>query len=122
MNNTFGGWGVAGVDDTTAGAGGQDWSWLAPLTAGLTGNLVDPVREANVLRAQLRDAIARGLPISQVEKIRARLEAAERRASIADDRVRSTRVWTQIGQAAAIAGVAVLVLGGAAITVRMLRR
>ena len=103
-------------------ASSPDWSWLAPLTAGLTGNLVDPVREANVLRAQLNDAIVRGRPVLEIEKLRGRLEAAERRAAVAMDRETTRRVWNQVGMAAAIAGIALVVVGGVVLTAKVVRR
>lgn len=100
-------------DGSGGGGGGAGFTdYLAPIISGLTGQFKDPVRQAGVLRAELQRAIVQGRSWDHIQKIRARLAAAERQAVIAEEKTTDRRAWSQIGQVAAVAGVGVLLTIG----------
>lgn len=99
-----------------------DFSQILQTTAGIVSAVArDPVRQAGVLRAQLENAVARGRPAHEIATLRARWEAAERQAQLAEETVATQRAWNQIGQVAVVSGVGVLLAGAFYLTARALR-
>jgi len=105
-----------------AESSGWDFDKLLSTTAGIVAAVSkDPVRQAGVLKAQLESAIARGRPAREIAELRAKWEAAERAASLADETVNTQRAWNQIGQVAVVSGVGLLMAGAFYLTARALR-
>lgn len=80
---------------------------LAPLAAGVTSGLTDPHRQAALLRAQLDIARSKGASLTKIKKLEAKLQAAERKAALADEGVQSTRTWRGLGQVGGLVGIGV---------------
>lgn len=86
-------------------------SILSPLAAGITGQYIDPVRQAGVLRAKLADAIARGRPLREIQILQAKLAAADRKAMLSEETAGTQRAYNQLGQIGAVVGIGVGVAG-----------
>lgn len=102
--------------NTPYGHYGQDeagWlsvvSELVPGVSGILEKIADPVRDVQVLEAQLAAAKARGAGLAELQKIEGKLQAAIHRAELQLGRERSAEQWSNIGKIASIAGITVLV-------------
>lgn len=111
---SLGAWGA----DAPASSASSDWlAPFAPIVSQVLSDQRDPYREAALLRVELQDALRRGASAYKIESIRAKLEAAERRAAERNQSTTSKAEWGTIGKVAAVLGVVVL-LGSATVMLR----
>lgn len=71
----------------------------------LTGG--GPIQRAQVLRAQLSTALARGAPLRVIQDLQAKVSAADRQAQMHIESEQARRTWRTIGMVAAAVGIGV---------------
>lgn len=82
-------------------------SQLAAIAAGVVSSATDPIKQEAVLEAKLQSAIARGAGASEINLLRAKLEAARRASLMKVEGEQATREWRTLGQVLGYSGVAV---------------
>lgn len=82
-------------------------SALAPIAGELFESITDPYRKAEVLRAKLQIARAKGASLNTIMLLEAKLKAAERRVAEEEAGEEAKRGFIGLGQAAGVVGIGI---------------
>lgn len=116
----YGAWGdgetspvATGSDATALATSGQSkasavlnlLSTYAPAIYAITSQFSDPVKQMEVLQAQLRSQIANGAPAASIALTQAKLAAARHAVEVANQSAVSTQEWSTLGKIGAVAAI-----------------
>jgi hypothetical protein len=81
---------------------------LVPGVSAFLEKVADPVRDVQLIEAQLLAAKRRGASLAEIQEIEGKLVAAQRRMELTLAREQSSNQWSTIGKVASIAGIGLL--------------
>lgn len=80
---------------------------LSPAITTVVDSVTDPYKRVKILKAKIKDAKRKGASASKIQRLQAKLEAAQHRLDIKNESLDSTRDWRMLGKAGIVTGIGI---------------